>query len=368
MKTILLISPYWKEEHRWMVSSVKLAELWQRIGYNVIGVCMGTESKVDKVSDTLTVHYRKDFFLKDPWNYGICFGFAGYVKKLVKSEKPDYIVVNKLLFWTSFATIALRLAGHKVLVLTDAFVGINWWPRGLVPKVCSAIYAWTGGWLILLCASRVVTFHPQPQGLLKRLLIAKKTQVIPTGIDPSGYLKEERRDEKGEITVTYVGRLESIKGVDDFLAALVPLKKEYSDMHLQVVGWYKEGHPLVAQYERDVQFTGLRKDIPAVLGKTDIFVMPSHSEGLSNAIMEAMSSGCACVVSEVGGNTFLVQNGISGFHFPAGDRAALASHVKRLIDDPSKRDAVGKAARTRIEEQFSWDKVGRLYKAVFETL
>ena len=71
MKTILLISPYWKEEHRWMVSSVKLAELWQRIGFNVIAVCMGTESKIDRVSDTLTVHYRKDLFLPDPWNYGI---------------------------------------------------------------------------------------------------------------------------------------------------------------------------------------------------------------------------------------------------------------------------------------------------------
>ncbi|MDP7477268.1 MAG: glycosyltransferase family 4 protein, partial [Candidatus Peribacteraceae bacterium] len=203
MKTILLISPYWKEEHRWMVSSVKLAELWQRIGFNVIAVCMGTESKIDRVSDTLTVHYRKDLFLPDPWNYGIAFGFTGYVRKLIKQDKPDHIVVNKLLFWTSFCTIALRLTGHKVLVLTDAFVGINWWPRGFIPKVAAAIYAWTGGWLILLFASKVVTFHPQPPSLLKRLLIFKKTQVIPTGIDPSGYGKlGDREIGKSEITVT----------------------------------------------------------------------------------------------------------------------------------------------------------------------
>jgi hypothetical protein len=41
MATILLISPYWKEDHRWMVSTVKLAELWQRMGYNVVVACMG---------------------------------------------------------------------------------------------------------------------------------------------------------------------------------------------------------------------------------------------------------------------------------------------------------------------------------------
>ncbi len=168
--------------------------------------------------------------------------------------------------------------------------------------------------------------------------------------------------------MTYIGRLESIKGVDDFLAALVPLKKNYPQIHLQVVGWYKEKHPLVERYRNDVHFTGLRKDIPTILGGTDIFVMPSHSEGLSNAIMEAMASGCAVIASEVGGNRYLLQNGVSGFLFPAGDREALRAHVKRLIDDPAKRRTLGEAARKRIEEHFSWDVVGKKYLELFASL
>ncbi|MDA0375912.1 MAG: glycosyltransferase family 4 protein [bacterium] len=385
MKTILLISPYWKEEHRWMVSSVKLAELWQRIGFKVIVICMSTvengpadakamagkKRKVEKVSQTLEIHRMQDVFLPDPWNYGIAFGFTGYVRKLIKKEKPDHIVCNKLLFWTSFSVIALRLTGYKVLVLTDAFVGMNWWPRGWLPKVCAAIYAWTGGWLILLCASRVVTFHPQPTCLLRRLLIHKKTEVIPTGIDVTSYELRVTSDEqpnknhKSQITVSYVGRLESIKGVDDFLAALVPLKAEYTMLKLQVVGWYKDNHPLVEEYQREVKFTGLCHDIPEVLAATDIFVMPSHSEGLSNAVMEAMSSGCACIVSAVGGNTYLVQNGVSGLCFPAGDRGALRAHVARLLDDPAKRRMMGEAARKRIEEVFDWKIVGKKYQDLF---
>lgn len=389
MKTILLISPYWREEHRWMVSSYKLAELWQRLGYRVIVACMGNPVaggwkpeatshrppvSGEVISPTLTIYRKPDIFLKDPWNYGIAFGFSGMVKGIVEKEKPDLIVVNKLLFWTSFAAIPLRLRGHRVIQLTDALVGMTWWPRGFLPKVAAAIYAWTAGWLILACARCVVFFHPQSPALLKRLGIAKKSQVIPTGIDPEKYGQGHRTPATNSVTVTYVGRLESIKGVDDFLAAAVPLKKEFPQLDIQVVGWFpstssgQARHPLVLQYERDVRFTGLRSDIPEVLAQSDVFVLPSHSEGLSNALMEAMASGCACVASDVGGNAYLLQNGVSGFLFPAGDREALRSHLKRLLEDPAKRKAMGEAARKRIDEMFSWKIVGERYRALFDEL
>ncbi|NOS67041.1 MAG: glycosyltransferase, partial [Candidatus Peribacteraceae bacterium] len=104
MKKILLITPYWKEPHRWMVSSVKLAELWQRLGYRVVVACMsedmqGTSERTEVVSPTLTIHRKKDIFLPDPWNYGIAFGFSGFVRRIIKHEKPDIIVMNKILFW-----------------------------------------------------------------------------------------------------------------------------------------------------------------------------------------------------------------------------------------------------------------------------
>src|SRR5690606_13042403 len=115
-----LISPYWKEDHRWMVSSVKLAELWQRLGYKVVVACMGSVSGVENVSPTLTIYRRKDWFLPDPLNFGIALGFTGMVRRIIREEKPDLIVVNKVLFWSSFCIIPLRLTGHKILLLTDA--------------------------------------------------------------------------------------------------------------------------------------------------------------------------------------------------------------------------------------------------------
>lgn len=365
MQTILLISPYWKEQHRWMVSSFKLAELWQRIGYKVVVVCMGSETRVEKISDTLTVHFRKDIFLKDPLNFGIAFGFAGYARRVINEVKPDHIVINKVLFWTSFSMIPLRLRGYRVQLLTDALVGITWFPRGIVPGIIMRMGAWTMGWLVLLGASRVVFFHPQPERILRILGIRKKSRVIPTGIDPAPYGRGIGH-QSSVTRVTYIGRLESVKGVDDFVAAAVPLKKEFPDLQIQVVGWYTDKHPLVETYQHEVQFTGLREDIPAILGATDIFVLPSYSEGLSNALMEAMASSCACIASDVGGNRYLLQNGISGLLFPAGDREALAAHIRRLLGDAAKRRDLGVAARKRIDEVFSWDSVGRQYQSFFE--
>lgn len=376
MRTILLISPYWKEPHRWMVSTVKMAELWQRLGYAVEVACMGAKTETTMAGDTLSIHSKKDLFIPDPWNYGIAFGFSGFVNRLAKREKPDLIVINKLLFWSSLSIIGLKLRGKRVIVLTDALVGITWWPKGRLPKIAAAIYAWTLGWLVLKLADKVILFHPQPERVMRRLGIAERAEVIPTGIDPApfGRAKGQGPSSKdGKVLVTYVGRLESVKGVDDFLAAVVPLKKAYPNLEVKVVGWYpstssgQARHPLVTEYGDDVHFTGLRDDIPAILGETDIFVLPSLSEGLSNALMEAMASGCACIASDVGGNAFLLQNGVSGFLFPPRDREALAAHIRRLLDDPAKRRAMGEAARKRIEEEFSWEKVGEKYRKLFES-
>jgi len=125
---------------------------------------------------------------------------------------------------------------------------------------------------------------------------------------------------------------------------------------------------LVQRFSDRVTFTGLRDDIPAILAQTDIFVLPSHSEGLSNALMEAMASGCACIASDTGGNGFLIRNGISGFLFPPGDRPALAAHIRRLLSDPAKRKMLGEGAQRRIEEHFGWNVVGERYRDLFAAI
>ncbi len=227
--------------------------------------------------------------------------------------------------------------------------------------------AWTWGWLVLLSAERIVTFHPQPKGLLRLLGITGKTQVIPTGIDMAPYERTEDRGQRTEVTVTYVGRLESVKGVDDFLEAVTPLKREFPTLRINVAGWYTDPHPLVEKYRNDVAFLGLRDDVPQILKHSNIFVLPSYSEGLSNALMEAMASGCACIATNVGGNTFLLAEG-AGLLFTPGDRSTLQSHVRTLLSDSAQRTSLGAAARKRIETHFSWQNISEQYRELFASI
>ena len=348
-----------------MVSSVKLAELWQRMGYRVVVVCMGAATSKEVVSPTLTLERVRDFFLPDPLNYGIAPTFLFHVLRALREEKPDLVIVNKVLFWSSLVVPLLRLMGKKPILLTDALVGMTWLPRNLFPKIIMALGAWTAGWLVLLSAWRIVFFHPQEEHWLDRLGIAGKSQVIPTGIDTTKYQGVGSKYYGKEVRVTYVGRLESVKGVDDFLAAIVPLKKEHPGLTIQVVGWYKTNHPLVSAYAPDVSFLGLRNDIPDLLTKTNIFILPSYSEGLSNALMEAMATGCACIATNVGGNAFLIEEKVSGLLFQPGDREKLAGHVRTLIEDGTLRQTLGLAARKRIEEHCSWEVVKAKYASLF---
>lgn len=369
--TILLVSPYWREPHRWMVSSVKLAELWQRMGYRVHVVCMAPKTETTQVSPTLTIHGVKDVFLRDPWNYGIARGFSRRVLAVARSTQPSLVVVNKVLFWSSLSIFRLRRAGYHVLLLTDTLVGFTWWPRGTAAKIGAYLYARTLGWLVLRSAHRIVFFHPQPEPLLRRLGIAQRSQVIPTGIDAAQFIgqRAEGGGQAQAVTITYVGRLESVKGVDDLLAVAQDFVAEHANVRFLIAGHKAEGNACEKQYSSErITFLGLRDDVPSLLRETDIFVLPSHSEGLSNALMEAMAAGCACVATAVGGNLHLIEDGVSGLLYQPGHRAALAHHLHSLVGDAALRVRLGDAARRRIMEHFDWSHVARRYQELFRDL
>src|SRR5439155_9534272 len=85
----------------------------------------------------------------------------------------------------------------------------------------------------------------------------------------------------------------------------------------------------------------------------DIFVLPSVSEALSNALMEAMACGCACIASRVGGNCELIEDGATGLLFENKDVAALVGQIERLIADPGLQRQLGQRAASTIREKFS---------------
>ena len=117
-----------------------------------------------------------------------------------------------------------------------------------------------------------------------------------------------------------------------------------------------------------VLLTGLRDDIPAILGASRLVAHPGEQEGFSNAILEAMAAGLPVVASRAGGNPEAVVDGETGLLFPHGDADALARAILSLLRDPARAGAMGEAGRRRVAEHFPIGKMVSEVESLYETL
>jgi glycosyltransferase involved in cell wall biosynthesis len=117
-----------------------------------------------------------------------------------------------------------------------------------------------------------------------------------------------------------------------------------------------------------VRFTGYQPaaDIPGWLQASDLFTLVSSNEGFPCSLVEAMSAGMACVVSDIPANAQLIDSGVHGLRVPVGDEACIAEAIAGLLGDPGSRARMGTAARLRVIENYSTDKVVGRYEALFE--
>ena len=157
--------------------------------------------------------------------------------------------------------------------------------------------------------------------------------------------------------VLVVGRISPEKRVVDLARRWPEVRTAVPDAHLLVVG---EG-PLESELDGidGVRVLGRREDVPLLLRWADVYVSASAAEGLSNALLEAMASGCACVVTDVGGVADVMTNDVDGRIVPSGpdDRPVdgVVAEVVALLKNPDARYALGAAARTTVQNRYSID-------------
>jgi glycosyltransferase involved in cell wall biosynthesis len=109
------------------------------------------------------------------------------------------------------------------------------------------------------------------------------------------------------------------------------------------------------------------EDLDELLSNAMIFVLPSDMEGLSLALLDAMGAGLCVLASDVPENREAVD--AAGFTFHAGDVDDLSDRLRFMIANPAIREAAGKAARKRVEEEYQWDKISvAIEQAYFEVL
>jgi glycosyltransferase involved in cell wall biosynthesis len=108
-------------------------------------------------------------------------------------------------------------------------------------------------------------------------------------------------------------------------------------------------------------------DVPAELAAAQFAVHPSHTEGLSNAILEQLAHGLPVIACRVGGNPQLIADGVNGLLVPPADPAALAAAIATVTTDPELRTRMAHAARTAAT-RYDWAACTQAHLALYRTL
>jgi glycosyltransferase involved in cell wall biosynthesis len=197
---------------------------------------------------------------------------------------------------------------------------------------------------------------------------------LPNGVETEEFAPRPDYALHDPPTVIYVGRLHPQKGIGVLLEAAARLRaSEAIDFRIVLVGDGPAGEELRLQARclglgDGVQFAGATERVAEHLQAADIFVLPSRSEGLSNALLEAMASGLPVVATAIPGNVDVITHGRNGMLVAVDDPEALASACAGLLGDRSRREELGRAARMTVEARYSLDRVARDYLALYRAL
>ncbi len=208
-----------------------------------------------------------------------------------------------------------------------------------------------------------------------------KIKIIPMGVNSDFFkklkIKKPIKYSKNKLLL-FVGRLSDQKGLQYLIDAMPGIVKEEASAKLLIIG---EG-PYKAELEKQInkskvndyiEFLGSlpSSEIVKYHNYADVFILPSlanktGTEALGLALMEAMSSGCAVIGTDIGGIPSLIKNSHNGILVPQKDSKELAKAVIMLLRNRKKAETIGKNASNFIRRNYSWDKVGKEFIKIYE--
>lgn len=182
---------------------------------------------------------------------------------------------------------------------------------------------------------------------------------------PGAHIRRKLEVSQKAFIIGIVGSLSVIKDYPTMLRAFEIFRRHNPDAILVVVGDGPERSYLHSMAGPRVVFLGNRIDVPELLRCFDVYVSSSKNEGISNTILEAMATGLPVVATSVGGTPELIENGVTGTLFPAGDEKSLASALLMYSTSEDLRIAHGIKGKNRAVSIFSIDAMVRGYETVW---
>lgn len=291
-------------------------------------------------------------------------------RKVLKDFKPD-IQVNYLIHADIFGRIFGKLSGAKKIVPYIRNIHKD-------KKIWLAMDKFT-----LRLADFVLTnsetarkFYIEKMGVQEDKILC-----VPNAVDAEKFKnistgKNEKLAEigipSGRIIIGSVARLEKQKDIPTLLRAFrLLLKRGHNKTHLLVIGHGKEEGRLKKTAEDfgiadRVTFLKKRTDMPELLAAMDIFVLPSLKEGMSNGLLEAMASKKIVITSDIPENVELIEGGVSGLNFRAGDPEDLLEKIEFCLANKEKAAVFGEAAFSAVKNKYDLGEIRKKFTRFLE--
>jgi len=146
------------------------------------------------------------------------------------------------------------------------------------------------------------------------------------------------------------------------------IRAKHPDATLLILGQGPEEANLKAKTSDGVIFGGAVHNVPPYLQAADVFVLPSIAEGFSVAMLEAMASELAVVITDVGGARDAIDDTVHGLVIPPDDQPALEQALLAVLGDQASRQRMGQAARQRVQQEFALSVIAKQLRGLYENI
>lgn len=292
---------------------------------------------------------------------GILFSFSA--ARLLARLRPNVIHAHEILSPTSAALLAKRFHGWPV-VTKILRGGI----RGDIYKLKLRLFGmWRFNVLRRNVDAFIVISREIDDELAELNVPLEKRAFIPNGVDTEYFfppseaqkiiLRAKLTIPPNAVVIICLGRLVAEKRIDHLIRVWPDVQLAFPDAVLFIIGAGREESRLRSMAGKGIQFTGQIEDSALYLQAADLFVSPSSTEGLSNSLLEALSSGLPVLATSVGGTKDVIQHNVNGYLIPPDDLSALRIGLLTLLGDSVLRKRLGEGGRQRVLSDFSLDAV-----------
>lgn len=299
--------------------------------------------------------------------------FTLTAQPLLKRLQPDLMHAHGLFSPTTVAVAARRRLGAPVVAKI-----LRGGRLGDIARVRRKLFGQSRIRLFRQQVDAFVTISREIDEELSNMGVSsEKRFFIPNGVDLERYQpvglaqKQALRSSLGlpdGPIVTYTGRLVPEKRIDQLIAIWPSIRISHPDALLLLMGTGAEETRLRQAAGEGILFLGRVENVAGYLQASDIFVLPSAAEGLSNALLEAMATGLPAIATAVGGAPDLIDHCQNGWLVPPDRPVELQSALLTLLDNPTFRNNLGCQSRKKIVENYSLPATARHLRSLYDQL